>query len=544
MKKKIISKKKMAAVLASVMIGTVGAGGLAVTTQAAQISVDGDVKEWDNVRMLDSTDINVAKWGVLQDEERLYFYIQQNGGNTWGMPVSNTYMAIEYASGRNDATTQLRPVFDGSRIIMKNAWYGDVADVLSSFVPSQDKDKYDIEISVPKSYFPEQDYTIHYCGASVKSSEIANVNDIESSEEETVYRGITIDGNFSDWNAIEKTDVNRESMTQIAAVFDGDFLYIYMKETEDGALTWSGEHADGKFTIYTDTDRNTSFKLNKNSIETIDGATVAHSNYQYEIAIPASAVKQYKKSISIGYYMEDQMLLEGIVNIRDTQEDTDSREFTGIRYDGNYSDWDYYPHTLIEYATSGTHKKSDAEAALYMADSKLYGHVLSHIHMNEGEFSFFSIRVNEDENKSFSVKPVLVDENGKIDQNPQTKNLPAGTYEYALCDVSSWNNVTDIKDIKDDNVILYGKMYVTIRETADGTPVSDEMEYYMDIDTIARRFHMDASDIKMIQANYINIGDEWVSIAGTSTGAVMGLSLCGLTVLASVIYGRRKKKVA
>lgn len=543
MKKNAIIRKRLAAAMGAMMLGVVGIAGMAVPVQATEISIDGAVTEWGNVRMMKSTDSNVAKWAVLQDDTNLYFYVQQNGGNAWGMPISNTYLEIEYVSGRRDESNQIRPVFDGNDIIFKNAWYGDIVDAESSFVPSQEADKYEVEFTIPKSFFAEEEYTIHYCGASVKSGEIADVADVEASEEQAVYEGIKIDGTFTDWNAIEKTDVDREVMTQIAAVFDGDYLYIYMKENSEGALAWSGERGDGKFTIYTDTDRNTSFKLNTNSIENIEGASVAHSNYQYEIAIPATAIKQYKKSISIGYYMEDTMLLENIVNLQDSEDDVASREFTGIKYDGNYADWEYYPHTLIEYATNGTHQKSDAEAALYTHDTTLYGHVLSHIHMNEGEFSFFTIRLNENEDMSFSVKPILIDSEGNINQSPNTKNIPAGTYEYYLCDISSWSDVNHVDDIKDDNVIIYGKMYVTIRETADGTPVSDEMEYQMDIETMARRFGMDASEIKLIQANYINIGDEWVSAAGTSTGAVMGISICGVTVLAVLLY-RKKKKVA
>lgn len=543
MKKRMLLKKRMLAFCSSLFFATAAFAGIPVSTYAAQMQIDGNVNEWSQVRMLNSTDSNVAKWSVLQDDAKIYFYIQQNGGNAWGMPVSNTYMEISYASGRTDASTQIRPVFDGTNLCFKNAWYGDIADVASAFSPSQEADKYEIEFTIPKSFFADSEYTIHYCGDSIKSGEIPNVDDIEDSEENVAYNGIKIDGTFTDWNAIAKTDVDREALVQIAAVFDGDYLYIYMKENTDGALTWSGERGDGKFTIYTDTGRNTSFKLNKNSIETIEGATVAHSNYQYEIAIPASAVKQYKKSISIGYYMEDTMLLENIVNLQEKDEDRENRKFTDIQYDGVYTDWDYYPHTLIEYATNGTHQKSDAEAALYQKDTTLYGHVLSHIHMNEGEFAEFRIRINENEKQTLSVKPILIDSEGNINQSPQTTKLEPGTYEYYLCDISSWSDVKHIDEIKDDNVIIYGEMYVTIRENADGTPISDEMEYYMDIETIARRFGIEASEIKMIQAQYHRIGDEWVSIAGTSTGAWMGISLCGISVLGVCVY-RKKKRVA
>ena len=54
---------------------------------------------------------------------------------------------------------------------------------------------------------------------------------------------------------------------------------------------------------------------------------------------------------------------------------------------------------------------------------------------------------------------------------------------------------------------------------------------------------MNVTDMKLIEANYVNIGDEWVSIAGTSTGPLLGMSLCGLSVLAVFGYRRRKNKV-
>jgi len=49
--------------------------------------------------------------------------------------------------------------------------------------------------------------------------------------------------------------------------------------------------------------------------------------------------------------------------------------------------------------------------------------------------------------------------------------------------------------------------------------------------------------MKLIQAQYINIGQEWVSIAGTSTGTWLGLVLCGLSVLAVFGYRKFKRKV-
>ena len=60
---------------------------------------------------------------------------------------------------------------------------------------------------------------------------------------------------------------------------------------------------------------------------------------------------------------------------------------------------------------------------------------------------------------------------------------------------------------------------------------------------LAKHFQMDTKDMKVVQAQYINIGTEWVTTAGTSTGAAMGISLCAMTVLAVLFYRKRKIRV-
>ena len=82
---------------------------------------------------------------------------------------------------------------------------------------------------------------MEYCGTKVESGDIT---DLSSKDEEVkkddVYSGITIDGNFSDWNAVSKNDVSQNSesgngLSKVAAVFDGDYIYIYMKEKSENA---------------------------------------------------------------------------------------------------------------------------------------------------------------------------------------------------------------------------------------------------------------------------------------------------------------------
>ena len=46
--------------------------------------------------------------------------------------------------------------------------------------------------------------------------------------------------------------------------------------------------------------------------------------------------------------------------------------------------------------------------------------------------------------------------------------------------------------------------------------------------------------MKVVEAKYINIGDEWVTYAGTSTGPVAGVAISCLTVAGVLLYRKRK----
>lgn len=527
--------KKILAVISAMALAVSALTSFQIAS-AAEVTIDGKVSEWKGVEMQTSTNTNIEKWAVMQDDKYVYFYVQQNGGNEWGLPITNTYVDISYASGQGGRNTQIR--FVNMLKEFKDAWYGDIDGAIGAYEPSKEANKYEIEFAIPQTFFVDDDYTIKYCGATVKSSDIKNLKEVATPEPtEAVYQGVTIDGTFIDWDAVARTDVNDASLEEVATVFDGDYFYIYIKEKSVGSATSAGDKSNGKYTIYTDLGRNTTFKLNKNSIDGIEGAKVSYSNKQYEIAIPASAIKQYKDTISFGYYMSEDMFVKDIANLKEN--DSKDKSFHGIKYDGNYTDWDYYPHQLVQYSTSGG-VGEDAEAALYLDGTTLYGHVLSTLHKNEREFHPFTIRVNEEEKTSINFRLVAVDKDGKINMNPKLEGLDAGTYEFYLWDRDSGSTASSIND---KDAPIYGQMKLTVRQTADGVSISDEMEYKVNLEKLAEHFDMDASDMKMIQAQYINIGQEWVTIAGTSTGAAMGISLCVLSVGAVMFYRKRRSKV-
>ena len=389
------------------------------------------------------------------------------------------------------------------------------------------------------------------------------------------YKGITIDGDFSDWDAISKVSVDEkkgwDTVDEVAMVWDGDYVYLYFMAAGngDGSGDWgsvcsAGSHNNGQYAITTDLGRILPIQLKKNgntpAVGGVDGASAAVNNtnwsgapHMWEAAIPTSALPEYKNTISFGLY-QGQTFISDVANLQGDP-DGEDKTFNGIVYDGQYGDWKYYPHELIEYATAGTHEHvADAEAAMYSANGLLYAHVVTNMsaHLKEagGEFTAaVTIRFNEDENKSFWPQFVAVDADGTINYQPTLKGLAPGTYEFYMIDSQGWKTATNISQFEEaaneeeNNAYgnkyhnaVFGRMYVTVGSS------EDNMEYEADLSVLARRFGMEADEIRTVSGQWGRIGQQWVHTAGTPTGAGVGLFLCLSTTGLAYIAQRKKKK--
>lgn len=242
---------------------------------------------------------------------------------------------------------------------------------------------------------------------------------------------------------------------------------------------------------------------------------LAQTPHKWEVAIPASALGDYSKTIDFGLYQVDPSIT-GVANLKG---DDGGKTFDGIVYDGSYDDWGGYPHSTIQYATAGTGEHTvDARGALY-ADStqqKLYGHAVTNMsaHLAEagGEFSSaVSIRINNDNDLMLTPRFIAIDANGNIDWNPKLSGLDDGTYEFYLTSTTVNATSKNINDLKADDVI-YGKATITVSEG------QDEMEWEIDIPTLAKNLHtgwgqskdtvsIDPNDIKVFESQY----GAWVS---------------------------------
>ncbi len=521
------------------------------------ISIDGNLSDWADVSVHTSNTASVASWKVAysKDGQYVYFMFTGNTSNQWDYNFLGNRININYADGTSGSSNALQVVYDNGKAILKNGWYGDIAGATACVVntaSSNGESPYYVEFAVPVSYFANTNFTMDFCGESVDSSTIGVFSSQTKTDDYSgsVYTGIAVDGDFSDWDAVTKTEVSGVNgsgvncFSQVGAVFDGDYFYVYVYgDCPYGA----GTHSNGKFAITSDLGYSTLLQfMQDGSVSGIDGAICKRVGYQWEVAIPRSALPTYETSVNFGLYLSEP-IISGITNVQDVSGSASTKQT--ITYDGTYDEWKDYGHTTIQYATAGTHEGVvDGEGALYMDDSKIYGHVVTSMpaHTNEagGEFSYavtFTFNSTDPTNTAWSngaytVSPrlVAVDAAGNINWYASTSNLQPGEYEFYLFPTSCWGKSSNINNLNENDICL-GKIHMTI-----GKDGRDETEFYLDNEKLAQHFKCDKTDLKKCDAQFGRIGPQWLSCAGTSTGPYLGIAICLLAVGGVYVYRRRK----
>lgn len=492
----------------------------------AQVSNDAEIREWKVAKIADGTVYFCFTGDSVTEWYGNYIWkgisITQNGSSVSGMNFNQSGWCLAEQTGATVKTAN-------------NAHGNSAAD-------------YVVEASIPASYFTDSDYIISFAGNDIAAASIPVISGEERIKEDAVYAGITIDGTFHDWDAVLRNDAgcpneqHPDCIESTAVVFDGDDIFIYIKDGAGGDATGAGSHSNGQYAITTDLGRELLFQLRSDdggTITGVEGAKASHVGAQWEIAIPASRLPEYKKSISFGLYQQEPFVAD-IVNIQEDSGNTG--DFEGVVYDGLYGEWSAYPHTRIEYATAGTQEDVvDAEGALYSDGTTLFGHVVTNMpqHLEEagGEFtSAVTILFNNDYDTAFYPRMVAVDGQGNIDWNPKLSGLEEGTYEFYITSTDAWHTSENLADLNSMD-LMYGKIMITIGST------SDECEFYLDLPLIAEKFGCDASDFKTIAGQFGRIGQQWLTTAGASSGPWIGLFICGVVVVGAMVFRKRRGRM-
>ena len=407
-------------------------------------------------------------------------------------------------------------------------------------------DNFTVTLWIPFDFLEEQGIFLSKEDQITFNGQCYDLNEFDFPEEikkmeppkvEYSYNGISIDGNFEDWAGIDKVSMKNPNPSnpcgmQSAVIWDGDYIYIcfHVDDGNANAVGAMGTHGNGQYAITTDLGNilliQPAFNGNSVSIYGVTGALAAIDNFNWdpenghttEIAIPTSELPAYNDSISFGYY-QTEPFLSGIMNLNPVQEGI--KGSGNFACDGDFAEWEAYPHTLIEYDTAGQQdSKVDGGAALCVKDRILYGHVkTAHIdHLNENGSEFLSaieIAFNGDlefkdlpEKGNFYPKMVTMDGSATVNEGV---NNPNGISTYRS---------SDIRETTPEPGPFFGEMKIRVNGKV------DEMEFAIDLEKVAAYIGCDASKFQTIHARFGRIGDEWVQTAGVSTGPVFVLILC------------------
>lgn len=510
-----------------------------------KITVDGALDDWSSkITSQTSTDSAIDYWKVVRDTSgNVYLVFTGEASTQWYGDYD--WKVLTISQNGNTENIQIHNLAETTGATVKevnNANGNTAAD-------------YVVEAKIPASYFTDSDFTLNFAGTTIKASSIQVINGKDTTEKDDgKYHGIVIDGKFSDWNHVTKYDAtcpnsaHPNCLSKAAMVFDGDYVYIYVQDGKGSTAANAGSHSNGNFAVTTDLGGTKVLHFNDDGTVTSDqikNISSKHVGDQWEVSFPKSQLPNYSKTISFGLYSVDssdpaEPFVKNVANLDGSGGNTGT--FNGITYDGSYSDWDSYPHTVIEYATAGTQdEKADAEGAIYYHDGKVYGHVYTEMtaHLNEhgGEMAYaISIRLNKSESTIFYPRLISVDSSGNINWNPSfTKD---GTYEYYIVDTNGWSSAKTLSDLNSGKYgnKVYGKMTMTIKNGK-----RDECEYYLDAAKLADKFNLNENDIHDVEARFGRIGQQWIGTSGASTNPWLGIAIC-IGVTAAVLLYRKYKK--
>jgi len=119
--------------------------------------------------------------------------------------------------------------------------------------------------------------------------------------------------------------------------------------------------------------------------------------------------------------------------------------------------------------------------------------------------------------------------------------LERGTHEFYLIDAQGWKNATNAAQWEDPSeTYIYDKNHIYGMATIVIGPSEHEIEFVLSADLLADKFFIEKEELHAFCAQFSRLGQQWFSTAGTSTGPLVGVSLCVVTV--GAVFSVRKFK--
>ncbi len=553
------------------------------------VADDGFTLDWDEIGLRNGGDWQMGRWGVARGEGGYWVYMENDQGQA--------QLGITYYNNSSDAIGYQAWIADGTRLLNEGGFPipGATLTVIN------DGGSVRMEGFVPDSFFKDTRFILSSGNVTLESEDIYLLDGVEapvtdepavSKEPKVVdpnasYQGITIDGDFSDWDAVPRYDIDDtldvngypkqgNTVDQVSVMWDGDMIYIllvangapadYDPSIQVGdwaSVTNAGPNGNGQFAIKTDLGGELLIQPTRaGTIAGVNDAQVAVNNkdwagapHMWEIAIPASKLPTHMESFDFGLYMVEPT----ISNITDFQAGKDEdKSFNGIVYDGNIEDWTYYPNYRIEYATPGTQDVvRDAHGALWANDNILYGYALSNMEKHladEGSCFLDAITLAFNGDRSHKEHPtdgnfyprlVSFESGAPVVVNDGT-HLAPGDHVFYIFDERTAPDAPIYNDetgevFYPDNAYLMAHAFGQMTVHVDG--VKDYAEFELYLDRVAQYINKDADTaFKTIEIQWGRLGQQWISYAGTPTGPAVSVALLVGAVCLPMGYVELKKR--
>ncbi|MCR5704956.1 MAG: hypothetical protein K6G85_10075 [Eubacterium sp.] len=366
---------------------------------------------------------------------------------------------------------------------------------------------------------------------------------------------IEIDGNFRDWNSIEKTAINSDFYQEVAFVRKDNKLYMYAKEKSKNS--WETYYANtmptlilknGEEHVLVITQSSSNGNQSDLTIRKQNGYTEvsgAHGKrdkngtYQYELVIPLDDFGEVDSVRFFTDYSNTQTLqlgsnenetpsvIEETTIQQETPEEIVIHSDTGkITIDGNFDDWKNYPHVFVTNWNMPEDQRNESNCrslSIAMDDDNIYFHVKMiggwNDPMNGNEYL---LSVGD---YGVSINLTMMD-----DRTLPQYNLSPNQYDLK---VYYKNRTAPLID----NTLIPG----AAAKLAVYSNGPDEVEVQVPKEIFKTVFGIDVNDVKEITLMNPNLFDHGISSTATSTMPFLGIGISVASVLLAVFLLSRKK---
>lgn len=210
-------------------------------------------------------------------------------------------------------------------------------------------------------------------------------------------------------------------------------------------------------------------------------------------------------------------LLEGI-------EDENLTYGGTIQVDGTYADWNHIPHTDISWYSPNPDQVH--QGALYLDGDILYGHYKMNNAFNRQMIvGYMELTINNSTKVGLTIQKGASD--GNIDWDTDMSNLPEGI-------------TTGLGVFYNDYPKYYmGESVFTVYDK--NHSIGDEVEFAIDLNVISHITGIPVESMREIKLYNPNIGRDEIVMAGSSSGAVVGVIVMTAIAAGGVVYLKRRK---